>query len=638
MMKSTKLFAVLLAVFMLLSLVPAAVFADAYKLTIDENTEHGSVSAASPVLEEIESGTEVTLNVAPERGYEIDEITVTDEEGNDLKEETEFKKVEEAAEEDPEEDIEDNNEEEENDDEGEAGEEGEEGGAGEDLTEKYTFIMPEKNVIVSASFKEVEPQSFSISLEENVENGSAKTDVEEAKAGDTVKITLTPENGYKTDEVSVKDTNENEVELSKVSANVYTFKMPESDVTVYFSFKEKSDTPYSITINENIKHGNVSVKKAKAVADTKVVLEVDPDQNYKLGSLTVTDDDDNKIKVKEDDDDGVVVYSFVMPESDVTVSAKFVEGEKYDIKIDKPTHGSISTDMSSAHEDEKVTISISAKSGYTIKKVYVYYEDEDEEEVSVKVSGTGTTQRTFKMPAADVTIEAEFRASESSSDSSSSSSTKTSSGSKTSGSTKTNYNTNTNSNTNNNSNGKKALPFNDVKDDDWFIEDVRYAYDNNLMKGVTDDTFAPSADTTRAMIVTILYRIEGEPEVYTANPFTDVAEDAWYANAIKWASGFGIVKGITDTEFAPDATITREQFAAILYRYAQYKGYDTEEEADISGYEDEAEVQEYAVKPLRWAVAKSFINGITKTSLAPRGNASRAQASAILHRIKNAIK
>lgn len=598
-MKSTRIFAILLAVFMLLTLVPVTAFADAYTLTVDENIEHGTVSTV-PNLEEIESGTEIALSVAPEWGYEIDEITVSDEEGNDLKEETEFKKVEDAAEENT--------------------ENGEACGAGEDLTERYTFIMPEKNVFVSAAFKEAETK-YTITLEENIENGSAEIDVNEAFAEDTVTITLTPDEGYITDIISVSDSGDNEVEHSKVSSNVYTFKMPASDVTVSVSFKEKSDV-HAITIDSGIKKGKITASRKEAQTGAKIQITSEPNENYMLDELTVLDDDNNEIEITQKNSN---TYEFDMPDSDVTINATFADLPVYDVIIESGIkHGSLKTDLKEAHEGDKVTITITPYTDYTLKSITVLDEDDDE----VNVSGTGSTKRTFRMPASKVYISAVFKSDPASSGSKTSTSAKTSTGSVTTPV----------SNTATKPADSKALPFKDVADTDWFAEDVRYAYENNLMKGITDDTFAPLTDITRAMIVTILYRMEGEPEVYTVNPFIDVADDAWYANAVKWASGFGIVKGMSDTEFAPDATITREQFAAILYRYAQYKGFDTEEEADISGYEDEAEIKEYAVKPIKWAVAKSFINGMTTTSLAPRGNASRAQASAILHRIKNAIK
>ena len=496
-----------------------------------------------------------------------------------------------------------------------------------DLTEisadEYTFSMPEADVNVYVNFK----KPYKITVSEDISDGKATVNKENAAEGNTVTINIEPDEAYITDRVVVvytEDEEDVEVETQKVTSTVYTFTMPDNDVTVYVYFKVKEEL-HTITVPTGIKKGKVTVNKKEATKGTKIQITADPSENYELFELTILDDDNNEVDYDKKNGN---TYTFEMPDSDVTITAVFKELPEYNIKIETISHGTLKA-QKTAHEGEKVTITISPATNYTIKEVYVYDEDNDE----VKVSGTGTTSRSFIMPDCDVRLDADFR--KTSNNDSGSSGTKTSTGTKT---TNTNYNSGANANANTTGNGKKALPFNDVTDDDWFAEDVRYAYENNLMKGITDDTFAPSADTTRAMIVTILYRIEGEPEVYTANPFTDVAEDAWYANAVKWASGFGIVKGVTDTEFAPDATITREQFAAILYRYAQYKGFDTEEEADISEYEDEAEIQEYAKKPIKWAVAKSFINGMTKTSLAPRGNASRAQASAILHRIKNAIK
>ena len=128
---------------------------------------------------------------------------------------------------------------------------------------------------------------------------------------------------------------------------------------------------------------------------------------------------------------------------------------------------------------------------------------------------------------------------------------------------------------------------------DWFYDAVAYVYENELMNGITATTFGPSVTTTRGMIVAILWRQEGQPAAADST-FTDVAGHMYYAEAIAWAEENGIVNGVSDTEFAPDRAITREEMAAILYRYAEYKGYDTTGRADLSAYTDEA-----AHQPLR---------------------------------------
>ena len=182
-----------------------------------------------------------------------------------------------------------------------------------------------------------------------------------------------------------------------------------------------------------------------------------------------------------------------------------------------------------------------------------------------------------------------------------------------------------------------GLPFKDVKSADWFYNDVKYVYEKGMMAGTAADVFAPNATTTRAMIVTILYRLEGSPAVTGTSAFVDVPAGQWYTDAVNWAAANQIVKGTSATTFAPNASITREQMAAILYRYAQYKGYDVTKQADLSGYSDNGQVSAYAKDALAWANAAKLINGVTNTTLAPQGNATRAQVSAILHRFCDGV-
>ena len=176
-----------------------------------------------------------------------------------------------------------------------------------------------------------------------------------------------------------------------------------------------------------------------------------------------------------------------------------------------------------------------------------------------------------------------------------------------------------------------VFPFTDVKENDWFYGDVKYVYENNLMNGVGDGLFGPGGTTTRGMIVTILYRLEGEPAAALSS-FQDVASNMYYAKAVGWAASNGVVNGTSPTTFAPNAPITREQMAAILYRYAQYKGYGVTEQVDLSRFTDAGNISAYAVNAIAWANAKGLINGVGEAQLNPTGQASRSQVAAILHR------
>lgn len=174
------------------------------------------------------------------------------------------------------------------------------------------------------------------------------------------------------------------------------------------------------------------------------------------------------------------------------------------------------------------------------------------------------------------------------------------------------------------------LPFGDVHNGDWFYESVLWAYDNGLMTGTSATTFAPNTSTTRAMIVAILNRLEDGPTAEGGNRFNDVHTGDWYADAVNWAASEGIVAGFTDNTFQPNAPITREQMAAILYNYAQWKGLDVSARADLSRYSDQP--SEWATEVMQWAVGKGLISGTSATTLDPQGSATRAQVAAILQR------
>ena len=178
-------------------------------------------------------------------------------------------------------------------------------------------------------------------------------------------------------------------------------------------------------------------------------------------------------------------------------------------------------------------------------------------------------------------------------------------------------------------NGK--LPFTDVRESDWFYDDVVFAYENGLFSGTSDTTFSPNTSMTRAMLVTVLYRLEGQPAVNGRSGFSDVQYNGYYEDAVTWAADNGIVNGTSTSTFSPNVNVTREQMAAILYRYAQYKKYNTAASSSLNGFTDQASVSGYATASLEWAVAEKLVNG-SAGKLMPTGNATRAQVAAILHR------
>ena len=268
-------------------------------------------------------------------------------------------------------------------------------------------------------------------------------------------------------------------------------------------------------------------------------------------------------------------------------------------QIDKPSkveNGSIKVSDSKAEKGDTVTITVTPDEGYELDELAVYDEDGDEIELTDKGDG----KFTFKMPKGNVEIEVSFAAIQ---------------------------------------DETVKADFADVTADAWYADAVQYVFENGMMSGTSETTFSPDLTTTRGMIVTILYRLENQPTVTGTTAFTDVAADQYYANAVAWAAQNGIVSGTSATTFAPNAAITREQMAAILYRYAQFKGYDVSAKADLSVYTDAAQVGAYAADAMAWANGAQLITGTSATTLTPAGQATRAQVATILMRFcENIVK
>ena len=256
----------------------------------------------------------------------------------------------------------------------------------------------------------------------------------------------------------------------------------------------------------------------------------------------------------------------------------------YRITVEATQGGTVTADPTAAKAGATVTLTPVPDRGYQVGAVAVT--DRFGEAVAVTEQAGGTY--TFTMPNGQVTVTVTF--------------------------------------------AETPLPFTDVTEGDWFYDAVRYAYETGLMDGVGDNLFAPNSETTRAQLVTILYRLAGEPEVSGTSGFTDVEADTWYTDAVVWAAENGIVNGVSETEFAPGKDITREQLATILFRYAEAKGYDVSARADLSAYTDADQIQSYAAESVAWAVAEGLIQGFEDNTLRPAGNATRAQIATILMR------
>lgn len=177
------------------------------------------------------------------------------------------------------------------------------------------------------------------------------------------------------------------------------------------------------------------------------------------------------------------------------------------------------------------------------------------------------------------------------------------------------------------------LPFTDVEMGDWFYDAVAFAFEEGLMKGIEDTTFAPTMTTTRSMVVTILWRMEGSPVVNYAMDFNDVDPASWYGEAVRWAAAEKVVNGVGDNLFAPDQAISREQMATMLYRYAQYLKLDTSAKGDLSKFVDGEQVSSWADEAMQWAVGTGLFTGKDGNRLDPTGNASRAEVATLFQRL-----
>ena len=269
----------------------------------------------------------------------------------------------------------------------------------------------------------------------------------------------------------------------------------------------------------------------------------------------------------------------------VTVSSYLPPANpNYRITVEATQGGTVTADPTAAKAGATVTLTPVPDRGYQVGSVAVTDRFGDAVAVTEQADGTYT----FTMPNGQVTVTVTF--------------------------------------------AEAPLPFPDVAEGDWFYDAVRYAYETGLMDGVGDSLFAPNSETTRAQLVTILYRLEGEPEVSGTSGFTDVEAGTWYTDAVAWAAANGIVNGVSETEFAPGKDITREQLATILFRYAEAKGYDVSARADLSAYTDADQIQSYAAESVAWAVAEGLIQGFEDNTLRPAGNATRAQIATILMR------
>lgn len=301
--------------------------------------------------------------------------------------------------------------------------------------------------------------------------------------------------------------------------------------------------------------------------------------------------------VKVTGDASPYIYEFTYTKPSSGSSGGSSSGKTtYKVTTSAVNNGGVNASPSNAEKGATITITLSPDKGYKLDKLTVT----DGSGKTVSTVKKSDTVYTFTMPASAVKVGVSYvKATETPS----------------------------------------KTKFNDVSANDWFASAVDYVTGKGMMNGTADNTFSPKANTTRGMVVTVLYRLENQPSTSAAS-FTDVASGAYYANAVAWANANGIVSGYGSGKFGPNDKVTREQLAAILYRYAQYKKYDVSvgEDTNILSYDDAQSISSYAIPAIQWACGAGVVTGKSGSKLDPKGNATRAEVAAMLMRFCENVK
>lgn len=335
---------------------------------------------------------------------------------------------------------------------------------------------------------------------------------------------------------------------------------------------------------------NVAVNTKATVAKT-IKFTVDTNEKT-FAKENIVAGANTTVKVTGDASPYTYEFTYTKPSSGGSSSGKTT----YKVTTSAVNNGGVNASPSNAEKGATITITLSPDKGYKLDKLTVT----DGSGKTVSTVKKSDTVYTFTMPASAVKVGVSYvKATETPSE----------------------------------------TKFNDVSANDWFASAVDYVTGKGMMNGTADNTFSPKANTTRGMVVTVLYRLENQPSTSAAS-FTDVASGAYYANAVAWANANGIVSGYGSGKFGPNDKVTREQLAAILYRYAQYKKYDVSvgEDTNILSYDDAQSISSYAIPAIQWACGAGVVTGKSGSKLDPKGNATRAEVAAMLMRFCENVK
>ena len=419
-------------------------------------------------------------------------------------------------------------------------------------------------------------QTISVSGEKNGENGEAAQAVSVTPGeGNTWTANLPNETASYTFTARVEETSTHEAATAECTVSV-------------------TEESFGVNVSAT-EGGRASADKTTAKQGETVMLTQAASDGYHFVGWKVTPED---LTIADN--------SFTMSAANVSIQAVFEkdpapsvpsgpstpsepDDQSPEIDVSEPDHGSVEIDNDAPEAGDTVTITPKPDDGYEVEEVIVT--DEDGNRVPVTENPDGSWS--YEQPESDVTIEVIF------------------------GEIEPEPTTDV------------SEIFIDVAPDAWYKDAVQYAYDQGLMTGVSDTEFAPEATTTRAMIVSILARLENVTSAESAG-FADVDDNDWYATAVNWAASVSVVNGFEDNTFRPNDAITREQLAAILMNYAAYKGENVSARADLSVYSDQPSA--WATETMQWAVAEGLISGVTADQLQPQASATRAQVAAILQR------
>ena len=491
-------------------------------------------------------------------------------------------------------------------------------------TEKATNITTADRIEVRAYLevtpKEYSADSYKLNITPKYDIVVVGTDNQEQKfTGDTLLVSnetpvsvqlpdgfVTNTNGlyvqHKGHEYNA-DVSVNTVKVNGVDKNIYTAKFNNPDGFSDFTITK---TTQSVAVIGNNKYTTLQNAIDAAQTGATIVLQKNCTEKVTVAgkSLTINRNsktfDEANVTVgsnctKEVKNDTIVV-TYTKPSSGSSSGGSSSGKTTYKVTTSAVNNGGVNASPSNAEKGAAITITLSPDKGYKLDKLTVT----DGSGKTVSTVKKSDTVYTFTMPASAVKVGVSYvKATETPSE----------------------------------------TKFNDVSANDWFASAVDYVTGKGMMNGTADNTFSPKANTTRGMVVTVLYRLENQPSTSAAS-FTDVASGAYYANAVAWANANGIVSGYGSGKFGPNDKVTREQLAAILYRYAQYKKYDVSvgEDTNILSYNDAQSISSYAIPAIQWACGAGVVTGKSGSKLDPKGNATRAEVAAMLMRFCENVK